>query len=111
MGEGQEKMLADELAERGMKREMASTCQSLMVKVATRARRAAYIEEILGDMATLHHFKTDDYMAYVRFHGQLDSCLKALMMYGYMTFNQNTGEYAVTETGRDRVAKYLPRQR
>ena len=110
MEESVEKPLAQELSERGMKKDSASLCQTLLVKIGTRTRKAATIDEIIGDMESLHHFKKD-LLSYVQFHGRLDSGLKVLIMNGYLAFNQNTAEYAMTAKGLERVAIYLPAQR
>ena len=107
MTEGSESPLSQELVERGMRKDIAHLCHSLIVRVGSRARQAAYIDEILGDLATLYHFK-DDLLMYVRFGGMVDTALKVLITHGLMTFDSNTAEYGLTERGRERVARYLP---
>ena len=105
-----EKSLVEELVAGGMKKDLAMTCQALLTKIGQRKRRAAYIEEIIGDMATLHEFKKD-MLAYIRFHGEVNSGLRLMMMYGYICFVRTTGEYAITQEGYARVEKFLPKVR
>ena len=105
-----EKSLSEELIAGGMKKDLAMTSQTLLIKIGQRTRRAAYIEEILGDMATLHEFKKDMLM-YIRFLGAINSGLRLLMMHGYICFVKTTGEYAITQKGFQRVEKFLPKIR
>lgn len=107
MGEQLDVPLSKELIERGVRKDVAHLCHSLIVRVGSRARRAAYIDEILGDLATLYEFKKD-LLLYVRYAGLVDTALKVLITEGLMTFSIKTAEYALTARGRDRMAKYFP---